>query len=262
MKTLPKVSQYENETCSRGNESGADWHGKQTQWFPSHSLHTLWCIMKQSRRSHIKVARSSPLSSLSLSLLSNNDPIMSSHYSDSALLLKQVILYLQLDSLLLVWLIHTPFLSPCLALGRKETEKRDLPHGRLLFYVYHMKKKRLSLFIFMVGLGRESQEPTWGAIGLRTGWFVWRSPFQPKKEDYLHTGSHGTIAKRKGLSAVTPALLGCICSRARRHTQTTCGFVHSQGLQEKDAAAQGPGVGRVTLCFISPTFFLTTFPVW
>lgn len=105
-------------------------HGKQTQPFPSHSLHTLWCIMKQSRRSHIKVARSSPLSSLSLSLLSNNDPIMSSHYSDSALLLKQVILYLQLDSLLLVWLIHTPFLSPCLALGRKETEKRDLPHGR------------------------------------------------------------------------------------------------------------------------------------
>lgn len=55
--------------------------------------------------------------------------------SRAAILLKRVIWILQPDRLPLLRLIHTPFLSPSPALGRKDTETGDLPHSRKLFYV-------------------------------------------------------------------------------------------------------------------------------
>lgn len=74
------------------------------------------------RGGRINVFRSTPFSSLSSGLISKNDPftITQTHPHFQ----KQVILVLQLDNLLLSWLIHTPFLSPSLTPRRKETETR------------------------------------------------------------------------------------------------------------------------------------------
>lgn len=103
-------------------------HGKENESSPDKYFDTefitQYSTVMYNKRKYIKVLRSIPLSSISSNLLSNNDPFTSSHYSDSLPFPKQVILVLQLDSLLLVWLIHTPFLPPSFALRRKETETR------------------------------------------------------------------------------------------------------------------------------------------
>lgn len=105
----------------------------------------------------IKLLRSTPLSSLSFSLLSNNDPFTSSHYSDSPALPKQVILVLQLDNLLLAWLIHSPFLSPCLAPRRKETEMRGFASRQVavLCEAYEKREKKGEVFFFGEAWQRE-----------------------------------------------------------------------------------------------------------
>lgn len=101
---------------------------------------------------------------------------MSSHYSNSALLLKRVICVLQLDSPPLVGLIHTPFLSPSPAWGRKDTDGGICLTVGSCFMCSIWRKKRWwwGLFFVLYG-GTWQREPTWGAVGLRTGWFVWRS---------------------------------------------------------------------------------------
>lgn len=137
--------------------------------------------MKNSRWSHIKVSRSKPLSSLSLSFQSNNDPFMSSHYSDSARLPKQVIQAFNLT--VSCWSgLSTPhsFLLPLLLEEKTQRQGICLTVGSC--FMCSVWKKSVSLFVCVLhgGLCKESQESTWGALGFRTGWFVWRSPLDPK----------------------------------------------------------------------------------
>ncbi|MEQ2295356.1 hypothetical protein AMECASPLE_013365 [Ameca splendens] len=115
--------------------------------------------MKNSRWSHIKVSRSMPLSSLSMSFQSNNDPFMRSHYSDSALLPKQVIQSFNLT--VSCWSgLSTPhsFLLPLLL--EEKTQRRGICLTVGSFYV---KKEGFSFCMcvcYMVGLCKKSQEPT------------------------------------------------------------------------------------------------------
>lgn len=77
-----------------------------------------WSTINESMKSHIKGSSSTPLSSLSYDPAP--EPIIQTH----PVFQNRSSLVLQLDNLLLAWLIHTPFLSPSLAPGRKETETR------------------------------------------------------------------------------------------------------------------------------------------
>lgn len=130
--------------------SGTQWFCKLMQrcWYST--LQQLWCIMKISRWSHIKVSRSKPLSSLSLSFQSNNDPFMSRHYSDSARLPKQVIQSFNLT--VSCWSgLFTPhsFLLPLLLEEKTQRQGICLTVGSC-FMCSVWKKKRVSLLCVCV----------------------------------------------------------------------------------------------------------------
>lgn len=116
--------------------------------------------------------------------------------------------------------LSTPhsFLFPLL-LEEKRQRRGDLPHGRQLLYVRHMRKERRKSEIFWRGLAKRARSPLEEQWVLELDDLFGEALFS-QKEDQLHTGSHGTKARWRGLLEVTTSLHECTRMHACRHTYT------------------------------------------